>query len=55
MKSKTYKIIYTWQNGRKEIRYTRPRTDVSLAKEVLNLQRVARRNGNKSQYSIEQG
>jgi hypothetical protein len=57
MKPSRYAVIYTWPAGTDiagtvEIRYRRPRTDPRLAREVLTLQRAARRGGWKSLYSI---
>lgn len=49
----SYQIIFTWPDGKKEVRYMRPISDLKLAKEVLNLHRIARRDGYKSPYSIK--
>jgi hypothetical protein len=54
MKNKHYQIIFTWPNGKEEVRYTRPREDIELAKEVLNLKRMAKRHNYKCPYSIKE-
>lgn len=51
-KSKTCAVVYRWQDGREEIRYTRPIADLSLAREVCILRRTARRKGQKSPYYV---
>ncbi len=56
-KPRTYAVLYRWPEGtelagRIDIRYRRPRTDTRLAREVLELQRAARRGGWTSPYSI---
>lgn len=45
-----YSVIYTWPDGRREIRYTRPSTDRRLLDEVRQLQS---RLGDECPYSIE--
>lgn len=46
----TYSVIYTWPDGTREVRYTRPISDQRLADEVRRLQE---RFGADCPYSIE--
>ena len=62
-KSQNYEVVYTWSEqtdddgniiraDRQKIRYRRPVTDLSLALEVRELRRRARRGGYASPYSL---
>lgn len=56
-KPSRYAVVYQWPAGtdlagKVEVRYRRPRTDTRLAREVLHLQRAARRGRSRSPYSI---
>lgn len=48
-----YYVTYISESGRKTYQYRRPRSDTTLAREVLSLRRRARRDGYKSPYGIE--
>lgn len=47
-----YAIVYTWDDGREEVRYRRPRADARLARELLTILRRARAGGYRSPYSL---
>ncbi len=48
-----YAVLYTWPPGAEPaVHYTRPRTDTRLAREVLTLQRKARRGEWEKTYTI---
>lgn len=46
----TYKCVYVWPDGRREVRYIRPVTDKSLLREVEQLRE---RFGDSCPYEIE--
>ncbi len=53
MKPPVYAVVYQWPADAKPIvRYLSPRTDTRLAREVLSLQRKARRGDYEKTYSI---
>ena len=52
MKPPTYAVTYTDTEGQVAVHYRRPRSDTRLAREVLVLQRRARKGGYTSPYAI---
>lgn len=48
--SDRYLIVYTWPDGRKEVRYRRPLSDKSLMHEV---ERLREKQGDACPYSVE--
>ena len=48
-----YAIVYRWPDGRDEVRYRRPVSDLKLAIECHNRARFLRARGEKSVYRIE--
>lgn len=48
----SYRVIYTWPDGRREVRYERPIDHRELLEEVRRLQE---RLGDECPYSIEYG
>lgn len=51
-KGATYAVVFTWPDGREEIRYRREVSDSRCAWEVAGLHRAARRGGWASPYSL---
>lgn len=49
-RKKTYSVVYTWPDGRKEVRYTRPIHESELIEEV---DRMRKRLGADCPYHID--
>jgi hypothetical protein len=50
-----YAIVYTWSDGRREVRYLRPVTDLAVARLYHMYARWARVHNRIWNYSIERG
>jgi hypothetical protein len=53
VKGRHYAVVYTWKDGRREVKYTRPVSDIRLARNVKDIRRQARQHGYESPYSLE--
>lgn len=51
-KGRHYQVVYTWPDGREEIRYTRPVSDLELAREVRRWRRRWRGTAEANVYSL---
>jgi len=51
-KGNYYEVVYTWPDGREEVRYRRPAIESKLAREVIAAKRAARKVNQRSPYSI---